>query len=77
VFISNIRAARLCTRFITTMQLEFGSAALNVYIYHAGNNKGGWCKDYAQKLYTKYTQLEARHLYQMPLQIFGIFLNIS
>jgi len=31
---SYIHEARLCTRFITTMKLEFGSAALNVYIYH-------------------------------------------
>jgi len=32
---SYIQEARLCTRFITTMQLEFGSAALNAYIYHS------------------------------------------
>jgi len=29
---SYIQEARLCARFITTMQLEFGSTPLNVYI---------------------------------------------
>jgi len=40
----------------------------------AGNNKGDRCKDYAQKLYMKYTQLEARQLYYLSIQI--VFSNI-
>jgi hypothetical protein len=42
-----------------------------------GKNKGDWCKDYAQILCMKHTQLEALHLYQLPLEIYGNFLNIS
>jgi len=31
---SYIQKSRLYSRFIITVQLEFGSAALNVYVYH-------------------------------------------